>query len=295
MHSSIDAFLGHLERERQASPHTVRNYRNDLQRFQQFLDERSGQGGANPTTASPREVREYSAWMNGRGDAASSIARRLACLRSYFRYQRRQGVMAADPSGGVRAPRQPRRLPKLLRPEDLVHLLDAIPTADAVGSRDRALFEVMYGGGLRVGELVSLDLDDVDADQGLVRVRGKGKRERLCPIGPVAAECIAAWRRFRAPARLGETALFLNQKGGRLSGRSVARLLHQHLVACGLDPDASPHTLRHSFATHLLDRGADLRSVQELLGHRKLTTTQIYTHVTRERMLDVYRESHPHG
>jgi integrase/recombinase XerC len=155
------------------------------------------------------------------------------------------------------------------------------------------MFETLYGGGLRVSELVGLDLADLDPDQELVRVRGKGRRERLCPIGRMAATWIGHWQALRQPARLGEPALFLNRFGNRLTTRSVGRLLEAHLAALGLDPGASPHTLRHSFATHLLDRGADLRSVQELLGHRNLTTTQIYTHVTQERLQDLYQKAHP--
>jgi integrase/recombinase XerC len=155
------------------------------------------------------------------------------------------------------------------------------------------MLETLYGGGLRVSELVGLNLDDLDLEEGLVRVRGKGRRERLCPIGPVAVHWLKNWLSLRDPKHAREQALFLNQRGGRLTTRSVARLLEAHLLRAGLSNAASPHTLRHSFATHLLDRGADLRSVQELLGHRKLTTTQVYTHVTQERLLDIYHEVHP--
>ncbi|WP_435019734.1 tyrosine recombinase XerC [Tundrisphaera sp. TA3] len=293
MHPSVAAFLDHLRIERDASPHTLRCYRDDLALFQEFLDGDRREEPADPTGVGPRKLRDYSAWLSGRGHAPSTIARRLASLRSFFRFQRRRGVMAADPSAGLRNPKQSQRLPSLLGSEDVIRLLDAIPTGGKAGVRDRAMFEVLYGGGLRVGELVGLDLDDIDEEQALVRVRGKGRRERLSPIGPIAMSWIVLWRAERRPALAGEKALFLNQKGGRITARSVGRLLHDHLVALGFDPSASPHTFRHSFATHLLDRGADLRSVQELLGHRKLTTTQIYTHVTRERMLDAYNEAHP--
>jgi integrase/recombinase XerC len=181
----------------------------------------------------------------------------------------------------------------MLRIEDVIRLLDAIPVDTALGVRDRAMFETLYGGGLRVSELVGANLDDVDADQMLVRVRGKGRRERLCPVGPMATGWIGRWSALREPKKPGEPALFLNRFGTRLSARSVGRLLDEHLAGLGLDPGASPHTLRHSFATHLLDRGADLRSVQELLGHRSLATTQIYTHVTQDRLRDAYRKAHP--
>ena len=295
MHPTVLAFLQYLTVERNASPNTVRSYEDDLTQFCQFLGGQLGvePAEADPTTADAGRLRRYSAWLSGRGYAASTVARRLASLRSFFRYQRRQGAVSSDPAGGLRNPKQPQRLPKLLRVEDVARLLDAIPTDHPLGVRDRAMFETLYGGGLRVGELVGLNLDDVDDDQQLVRVRGKGRRERLCPAGPLAVHWIGHWRGVRLPKRPGEPALFLNRFGTRLSARSVGRLLEDHLAGLGLDPGASPHTLRHSFATHLLDRGADLRSVQELLGHRSLSTTQIYTHVSRERLRDAYRNAHP--
>lgn len=292
MHSSIENYLNHLRSEKNASPHTVRCYEDDLQQFEGYLVESLGDG-ADPTAVDVRRLRGYSAWLSGRSYAASTIARRLASLRSFYRYQRRQGVVTSDPVDGLRNPKQPRRLPKFLRVEDVIRLLDSIPTVDDAGIRDRAMFETLYGGGLRVSELVGLDLADLDDEQAMVRVRGKGRRERLCPVGSMAMEWIDRWRAARKPAKLADPALFLNMKGSRLTSRSVGRLLHDHLLGLGLDPSSSPHTLRHSFATHLLDRGADLRSVQDLLGHRSLTTTQIYTHVSQERLLDAYNEAHP--
>ena len=292
MHPSIRNFLDHLEVERNASPHTVRCYEDDLVQFEHYLVGAMGEG-TDPTTVDARRLRGYSAWLGGKEYAASTIARRLASLRSFYRYQRRQGVVATDPVGGLRNPKQPRRLPKLLRVEEVIRLLDAIPTVDELGVRDRTMFETLYGGGLRVSELVGLDLADLDEESALVRVRGKGRRERLCPVGAMAMGWLARWKALRRPAKPGDPALFLNHRGTRLTTRSVGRLLQAYLVAQGLDPASSPHTLRHSFATHLLDRGADLRSVQDLLGHRSLTTTQIYTHVTRERLIDAYNEAHP--
>ncbi len=292
MHETILKFLEHLKTERNSSPHTVRCYEDDLSQFHQYLVETTGEG-ADPTTADARRLRGYSAWLSSRDYAPSTIARRLASLRSFYRYQRRQGVVKSDPAGGLRNPKQPRRLPRLLRVEEVIRLLDAIPTADPLGVRDRAMFETLYGGGLRVSELVGLDLGDLDEEQAMVRVRGKGRRERLSPVGPMAMGWIGRWKALRRPSRPGDPALFLNHRGDRLTTRSVGRLLQDHLTAQGLDPSSSPHTLRHSFATHLLDRGADLRSVQDLLGHRSLTTTQIYTHVSGERLIDAYNEAHP--
>jgi integrase/recombinase XerC len=292
MHPLAHAFINYLRAERNASSHTVRSYEDDLGVFCRYLEETDG-AGADPAAADARRLRRYSAWLSSQGYASSTIARRLASLRSFYRYQRRQGALKTDPAGSLRNPKQAQRLPRLLRIEDVIKLLDAIPTSAPLGVRDRAMFETLYGGGLRVSELVGLDLGDLDVEQQLVRVRGKGRRERLCPIGPMAATWIDHWRGLRQPRRGDDRALFLNCHGGRLTTRSVGRLLEQYLVAVGLQSAASPHTLRHSFATHLLDRGADLRSVQELLGHRNLTTTQIYTHVTRQRLLETYQNAHP--
>jgi integrase/recombinase XerC len=292
MDGAVSAFLDYLKIERRASAHTIRSYEHDLGIYCRYVAEAQGER-ADPTAADPSRLRRYSAWLTGEGYSASTVARRLACLRSFFRYLRRRGSLAADPSAGLRNPKQPRRLPRLLRIDQVIHLLDGVPTDSPPGVRDRTMLETLYGGGLRVSELVGLDLGDLDFDQDLVRVRGKGRRERLCPLGPMAFDWLRRWIPLRRPRQAFEKAVFLNQRGTRLTTRSVGRLLEGHLVRTGLVSTASPHTLRHSFATHLLDRGADLRSVQELLGHRNLTTTQIYTHVTRERLLEVYQHAHP--
>ena len=292
MDSSVSRFLAYLRVERQASLHTIRSYEHDLGMYCRYLSEARGEG-ADPRAVDPARLRRYSAWLAGQGFAASTVARRLASLRSFFRYLRRQGLVASDPSVGLRNPKQPRRLPRLLRVDEVIRLLDAVPIDTPLGTRDRAMLETLYGGGLRVSELVGLNLDDLDPEQELVRVRGKGRRERLCPVGQMAFQWLRSWIPLRRPKIAHEKAVFLNQRGTRLSTRSVGRLLEAHLLRRGLTNAASPHTLRHSFATHLLDRGADLRSVQELLGHRNLTTTQVYTHVTQERLMDSYHEAHP--
>jgi integrase/recombinase XerC len=291
-HPTVRAFLEHLRSERQASPHTLRSYGDDLEVFRRYLEETIGPD-ADPTAVDSRRVRGYSAWLTGRGYAASTVARRLACLRSFFRYQRRQGNVSANPAGTIRNPKQAKRLPNFLRFEEVIRILESIATDEPLGVRDRAMFETLYGGGLRVSELVGLELNDLDWENLLVRVRGKGRRERLCPIGPVAMNWLGRWIPLRHPKQPGESAVFLNRYGTRLTTRSVGRLFESHLAGLGIDPASSPHSLRHSFATHLLDQGADLRSVQELLGHRRLTTTQIYTHVTQERVLDAYEDAHP--
>ena len=292
MDGSVRAFLHHLNAERRRSAHTVRSYEHDLALYCRYLREVFGEE-ADPTGADPVRLRRYSAWLSGQGYAASTVARRLASLRSFFRYLRRNGLISSDPAASLRNPKQPRRLPRLLSVNEVIRLLDAIPGDTPPSVRDRAMLETLYGGGLRVSELVGLNLDDLDFDQDLVRVRGKGRRERLCPIGEMAASWLKGWISLRKAEIAGEKAVFLNQRGTRLTSRSVGRLLEAHLQQAGLSSAASPHTLRHSFATHLLDRGADLRSVQELLGHRKLTTTQIYLHVTPERLLDIYQKAHP--
>ncbi len=292
MDQSVRGFLDYLRIERRASAHTIRSYEFDLGLYCQYLDEAQGEG-TDPTAVTAVRLRRYSAWLTGQAYAASTVARRLASLRSYFKYLRRKGLLASDPSASLRNPRQSRKLPRLLRVDEVIRILDAVPADGPPGVRDRAMLETLYGGGLRVSELVGLNLDDLDLDQELVRVRGKGRRERLSPVGRMAIHWLRAWISVRQPRIFTEKGVFLNQRGARLTTRSVGRILESHLLRVGLVSAASPHTLRHSFATHLLDRGADLRSVQELLGHRKLTTTQIYTHVTQERLLDIYHEAHP--
>jgi integrase/recombinase XerC len=285
-------FLAHLKVERRASEHTLRSYAVDLGVYCRYIKESQG-STSSVTAVDAARLRRYSAYLSSQGYAPSTVARRLASLRSFFRHLRRQGVLDSDPSASLRNPKQAKRLPRLLGVEEVIRLLDAVPTDNPLGVRDRAMFETLYGGGLRVSELVGLDLGDLDSEQELVRVRGKGRRERLCPIGPMAVYWLQHWQLQRQPRSPLDRALFLNRLGTRLTTRSVGRLLEAHLARAGLVSAASPHSLRHSFATHLLDRGADLRSVQELLGHRKLTTTQIYTHVTQERMLDTYQGAHP--
>jgi integrase/recombinase XerC len=292
MHPAFTSFLDHLRVERNSSSHTLRGYGEDLEHFLRFLTMKRGEG-AEPTAVDGRFLRTYAAWMSGEGLAASTVARRLACLRSFYKHQRRLGLMAADPSVGLRNPKQAKRLPRPMGIAEVIGLLDSIATTTEAGVRDRTMFEVLYGGGLRVSELVALDVGDLDRELQVLRVRGKGRRERLAPVGVEAWSWLDRWLPLRRPRRPGDPSVFLNQRGARLTTRSVARILDGHLQAHQPGRACSPHTLRHSFATHLLDGGADLRSVQELLGHRRLTTTQIYTHVSQERLRDAYDEAHP--
>ncbi len=292
---SFEGFLQQMKLEKQCSVWTEKAYREDLRTFASFLQEVPAfdVGGDLSLRFDPKKLRRYGAWLSTREFAPRSVSRKLASLRSYFRYLRRQGLIDSDPAQSLRNPKQPRRLPDPLTESQVLKLLDSIEPDSILAVRDRAMFETLYGGGLRVSELVGIDLDDLDPEEATIRVRGKGKRERLSPIGRTAMSWIALWSRYRAPARPEEPALFLNWRGGRLTTRSVGRTLESRLQAAGLPVDASPHSLRHSFATHLLDRGADLRSVQELLGHKSLATTQIYTHVSQKRLAETYRIAHP--
>lgn len=291
MESWIDQFLEYLRVERNASPHTVKGYAEDL-----FLvrDRLSNDLGGTPqlTDLTTRNIRSFIAGLSASGAAASSVSRRLSTLRSFCRYLCRQGAMERNPTLGLRSPRMGRSLPGFLTEKDVATLLTAPPAGAALGLRDRAILETCYGAGLRVSELIGLDLDDLDLEQQVARVRGKGKRERLAPLGRFATQALARWIAIRRPrptaAASHHRAVFLNKNGTRLSVRSVGRLLEKYLKCAGIDPRTSPHTLRHSFATHLLNRGADIRSVQELLGHASITTTQIYTHLTPDRLKDAY-------
>jgi integrase/recombinase XerC len=295
MEEGLAEFLRHLAFEKNASVFTVKSYREDLNQALEFFRGRlSGKG--EPAQLTTRLVRAYLAWLHEQGYAKTTIARRIAAVRSWCRFLCRQGVLAANPADGLRGPRQERKLPHFLSEQDLVRLLGT-PAADTpLGVRDRAILEALYSAGLRVSELTGLNVEDIDLDSGLATVRGKGKRERLALFGPQALAALGLWlvQRETLPGPVqSQAAVYLNKRGTRLTTRSVGRLLQKYLAQAGLDPRTSPHTLRHSFATHLLDRGADIRSVQELLGHRSLANTQIYTHVTTQRLRESYHKAHP--
>jgi integrase/recombinase XerC len=293
--AALAEFLRHLALERNASPHTVKSYREDLIQALDFFRTRLGTQSPEPTQLTTRLLRAHLSWLHDQDYARTTIARRVAAVRSWCKFLCRQGLLSSNPAMGLRGPRQDKRLPHFLTRDDLLRLLEAPPGDTLLGLRDRALLEALYSAGLRVSELTGLDLGDVDLDGGVATVRGKGRRERLALLGPPAVTAVRDWlphrEKLRRP-RAGD-ALFLNKNGTRLSSRSVGRLLEKYLAQAGLDPRTSPHTLRHSFATHLLDAGADIRSVQELLGHRNLATTQIYTHVTTQRLRDSYDRAHP--
>jgi len=278
----IEDFLARLEET--SSPHTVRAYRQNLEAFAEWC---GGEGLTRPSQITHRHLRGFLVALGERDIARATIGRYLAAVRSFTRYLTREGVLDRDPGAAVRTPTQRRPLPVHLGEEEVDRLIAA-----AGNSRDTAILECLYGGGLRVSELVGLDVDDVDLGRGIARVRGKGAQVRLCPLGGAAVRTLKRYLKER-PKSEDPRPVFLNAKGGRLSDRSVRRVIRRCAEQSGVDPRTSPHTLRHSFATHLLDRGADLREVQELLGHKNIATTQIYTHVSMERLKKVYEDAHP--
>jgi integrase/recombinase XerC len=296
MEEALAEFLRYLALEKNASAHTVKSYREDLTQALTFFREQLPASVRQPSQLSARSLRAYLAWLNQQGYAKSTVARRVAAVRSWCRFLCRQGSLGGNPADSLRGPRQEKKLPHFLSEADLTRLLETPAQDTPHGVRDRAILETLYAAGLRVSELTGLNLDAVDLHDGVATVRGKGKRERLALLGPQAISALRRWLEYRGQLlgrRSEATALFLNKNGTRLSSRSVGRLLEKYLKQAGLDPRTSPHTLRHSFATHLLDRGADIRGVQELLGHRSLGTTQVYTHVTTQRLHDSYHKAHP--
>jgi integrase/recombinase XerC len=294
MDEPIRAFIGFLRAEQRASPETLRNYASDLRQLHRFLlSRRLVSSPIDPNSLSSDAVRAYLQWLDQKGGKPSSLARKLAAVRSFYRYLLRRGMVSSNPVDGMRTPKQPKLLPRVLTKDDADALM-TFPAGQTVWSlRDRALLETLYSTGARVSELVALDIGDVREPEGLVRLQGKGRKERIVPIGEMA---LVAIRRYRVSLPLRSSsvprALFCNQRGGRLTSRSVARIVTRYSsrLAGGA---VSPHTLRHSFATHLLDEGADLRSIQEMLGHASLSTTQRYTHVATDQLLAVYDRAHP--
>lgn len=296
MDQALADFLRHLGLERNASAHTVKSYREDLTQAVAFFRERVGPT-VRPDQVTTRLLRAFLAWLHDQGYARATISRRIAAVRSWCRFLCRQGALEKNPADGLRGPKLDRKLPHFLNKADVDRLLAAPPAGTALGLRDRAILETLYSAGLRVSELVGLELDDLDLADGVATVRGKGKRERLALVGDAAKGAITRWLVARVALLEGigrrSEAVFLNRNATRLSTRSVGRLLVKYLHQTGLDPRTTPHTLRHTFATHMLDAGADIRGVQELLGHKNLTTTQIYTHVTTQRLQESYRKAHP--
>ena len=296
MEQALADFLRHLGLEKNASEYTVKSYREDLTLALSFFRDRLGTNAASPERITTRQVRAWVAWLSEQGFARTTVARRLAALRSWFRFLCREGVLTANPAEGVRGPRQEKKLPHFLTGNEITRLL-ATPEGDSpLVLRDRAMLETLYSGGLRVGELVGLTLDDLDLDGGTVTVRGKGKRERIAILGEPAVAAIQAWLEARGavariPAR--QRAVFLNHRGGRLTTRGISGIVKLYATYLAGDPSVHPHSFRHAYATHLLADGADLRAIQELLGHARLSTTQKYTQVSLTDLMAVYDKAHP--
>ena len=287
MNDPLSAFLRYLSLEKAASPHTLRSYRTDLLGFQRFL---AGAGDPALAAVTPRVVRAWLADLHGRRLDPASIARKLAALRSWFRFLVRRGVLGGNPAREVRSPRRPRKLVAFLPIDESEALMAGRGLAGAARNRDLAVLELLYASGLRVSELAALDLDAVDRAERTVRVLGKGGKERIVPFGRQAARALGVYLGSRARDR---GPVFTNARGGRLSVRSLHTLVRRGAAAAGLQRRVTPHTLRHTFATHLLNGGADLRAIQELLGHSRLSTTQRYTHVGAEQLMKVYDAAHP--
>ncbi len=299
MDDAIRAFMTFLELERHASRETVRNYASDLRQFQAFM--RAAYPGIStfdPAAMKTESVRAYLHWLDRKREKSTSMARKLAALRSFFRYLQREGMAGLNPAETIRTPKQPKPLPRVLTKDDAAALME-FPVQTEGALRDRALLETLYSTGARVSELVGINLKDLRVSEGLVHLRGKGRKERIVPIGAMALRAIQAYLNQPLPtdSRDAKTTrdsspVFRNNRGGRLTTRSVARIVarYSNRLAGG---SVSPHTLRHSFATHLLDEGADLRSIQEMLGHVSLSTTQKYTHLAMDKILAVYDKTHP--
>jgi integrase/recombinase XerD len=290
-------FLAYLELERGLSRNTLEAYRSDLQQFGQYLDRR----GVDPLGVSGVDlngfVSELAQGRSGRRAVApATLQRKIACLRSFYRYLRREQILERDPTSELRPPRSRARLPKVLTRDEIGRLLAQPRGGSSAALRDRALLETMYACGLRASEAIGLELSELDLEAGILRARGKGSKERIVPIGSKAIETLQAYLDRARPKLVGvrdETRVFVNLRGGGLSRQGLYKIVQRHARAAGLEHRMSPHTLRHTFATHLLAGGCDLRSLQEMLGHADIATTQIYTHLSADRLRDVYFEAHP--
>ena len=294
MREYVKSFERHLKFEKNCSDHTVRNYISDLDQYESFLKEKKGSDDAGLEVDS-LIIRRYIASLQ-KDHARSSVGRKLAAIRSFYRFLVREGVLEANPLEGMATPKIEKRLPKFFSVDDVFRLMDSPKSDKILVMRDRAILELLYSSGLRVSELTSLSLPDIDFAGGMVKVLGKGRKERLLPVGSKALSALNSYLEQRVEQKKvekDEEAIFLNARGSRLTSRSVGRIVEKYLRRAGIPGKGSPHTMRHSFATHLLDAGADLRGIQELLGHASLSTTQKYTHITTDKLMEVYDKAHP--
>lgn len=297
-HQELDIFIDYLRAVRNVSEHTLRAYASDLAHFVGFLE--SEAIGESLAEVDSRVIRRYLARLQKMGLSKSSVARKLAALRCFFKYLVRKGVLESNPTTGLCGPRPEKRLPRFLRDEQIEALMGTPNTSEPIGARDAAMLEMLYATGVRISELVGLNVEDVDLKAGEAKVFGKGSKERIVLVGRAAIEALTWYIKWSRPKLLGmesgdgiEKALFVNKFGQRLSARSVRRRLEKHFKVVSDEMRISPHVLRHTFATLMLEHGADLRSIQELLGHSSISTTQVYAHVSRERLKQVYESAHP--
>ncbi len=298
MHGEIDRFIDYLQAVRNVSPNTIKGYATDIAQFIGFMED-EGLGTA-PGDVNSRILRRYLARLQRQGNGKRTIVRKMSSLRAFFKYMVRKKLIPVDPTLGLNSPKLDKRLPKFLRPEQVEALMVRPDTTDPIGARDAAILEVMYATGCRVSEIAGMDLGNMDLGAGEIKVLGKGSKERITLIGRAAQEALSGYLHNARPKLLAkrkdgkdEPAVFLNKDGGRLTARSMHRMLDKHFGAVSDELKISPHVLRHTFATHMLENGADLRSIQELLGHSSISTTQIYAHVTQERLKKVYEQAHP--
>jgi integrase/recombinase XerC len=301
MDELIARYINYLRYERNASPHTIRNYQSDLEQFHGYLRQALAEEKVDIHAVDAINIRGFLASLFSGERKKTSIARKLSAVRAFLKFLKREGHIAENPSAGVSTPKLSRTFPRIMTEEELNGFLDRLSETTEVGGplmlRDRAMIELLYASGLRVSELVGLDVRNLEFGERMVLVRGKGRKERIVPFGSKAAKAIEQYLPLRqkilAEKRKGSTALFLNAEGGRLTARSVDRLLKKYMRMFGPNVKTSPHSLRHAFASHLLTEGADLRSIQEMLGHKSLSTTQKYTQVSIQQLIDVYDKSHP--
>jgi integrase/recombinase XerC len=300
MQKLIEQFLEHLRYERNVSAHTLRNYQSDLEQFLEFLTADEKRKAPEISEIDHLTIREWLATLHTAHKSKSSIARKLAALRTFFQFLVREGLLELNPAKLVATPKLEKKLPNHLSIEEAVRFIESPDPETDLGKRDRAMLELMYATGVRVAELTTLNLPDVDFRNQLVRVTGKRRKQRIVPFGDPAGAAIGNYLLVRekflmnAPvSKRDDAALFLNYQGTRITTRSVGRMVEKYIRICAGMHNISPHALRHSFATHLLDSGADLRDIQELLGHARLSTTQVYTHVSMEKLIEVYDKAHP--
>ena len=300
MRNLVNQFLEHLRYERNVSAHTLRNYSSDLEQFKYFLTAGEKRKAPDVSEIDHLTIREWMASLHTAQKSKRSMARKLAALRTFFQFLVREGMLEMNPAKLVSTPRLEKKLPKHLSIEEAIRFIESPDPETDLGKRDRAMLELMYATGVRVAELTTLNLPDVDFKNQLVRVTGKRRKQRIVPFGDPAGVAIRNYLEVRdkfllnAPiSKRDDEALFLNYQGTRITTRSVGRMVEKYILICAGMHNISPHALRHSFATHLLDSGADLRDIQELLGHARLSTTQVYTHVSMEKLIQVYDKAHP--